>query len=250
MNAGGRPQRLLFASTGTKDPKASDVLYVEALAAPFTVNTMPEGTLLGVRATTAKIGATTPADGGDCEAVLARVQGGRRRRRRARGAAAGRGREVVREVVERADGRDRRQERGARQGGVSGGGAREAAAMNVLVIDVGGTHVKILATGHADERRMVSGPTLTAAQMVAGVRALARGWKYDAVAIGYPGPVRARPARRGTASTSAAAGSASTSRRRSAARCAWSTTPRCRRSAATAAARCCSSVSAPASARR
>ena len=46
MNAGGRPQRLLFASTGTKDPKASDVLYVEALAAPFTVNTMPEATLL------------------------------------------------------------------------------------------------------------------------------------------------------------------------------------------------------------
>ncbi|HVM46847.1 MAG TPA: transaldolase [Candidatus Acidoferrum sp.] len=44
-NAGGRPQRLLWASTGTKDPQASDVLYVEALAAPFTVNTMPEGTL-------------------------------------------------------------------------------------------------------------------------------------------------------------------------------------------------------------
>ena len=61
--------------------------------------------------------------------------------------------------------------------------------MNVLVIDVGGSHVKIMATGHADERRMVSGPALTAAQMVAGVRALARGWKYDAVAIGFPGPV-------------------------------------------------------------
>ena len=44
-NAGARPQRLLWASTGTKDPKASDVLYVKALAAPFTVNTMPEGTL-------------------------------------------------------------------------------------------------------------------------------------------------------------------------------------------------------------
>ena len=49
MNEGGRPQRLLFASTGTKDPKASDVLYVEALAAPFTVNTMPESTLLDAR---------------------------------------------------------------------------------------------------------------------------------------------------------------------------------------------------------
>lgn len=45
LNAGPRPQRLLFASTGTKDPKASDTLYVEALAAPFTVNTMPEATL-------------------------------------------------------------------------------------------------------------------------------------------------------------------------------------------------------------
>ncbi len=61
--------------------------------------------------------------------------------------------------------------------------------MNVLVIDVGGSHVKIMATGHADERRMVSGPALTAAQMAAGVRRLARGWKYDAVAIGFPGPV-------------------------------------------------------------
>jgi polyphosphate glucokinase len=61
--------------------------------------------------------------------------------------------------------------------------------MNVLVIDVGGSHVKIMATGHADERRMVSGPALTAAQMAAGVRKLARGWKYDAVAIGFPGPV-------------------------------------------------------------
>ena len=61
--------------------------------------------------------------------------------------------------------------------------------MNVLVIDVGGSHVKIMATGHRVERRMDSGPTLTAEQMVAGVRTLARGWKYDAVAIGYPGPV-------------------------------------------------------------
>ncbi len=66
--------------------------------------------------------------------------------------------------------------------------------MNVLVIDVGGTHVKILATGQKVERRMDSGPKLTAEQMVAGVRALAKGWKYDAVSIGYPGPVvRNRP---------------------------------------------------------
>jgi transaldolase len=70
MNAGARPQRLLMASTGTKDPKASDVLYLEALAAPFTVNTIPEATLLAF-ADHGKVGATTPADGGDCEAVLA-----------------------------------------------------------------------------------------------------------------------------------------------------------------------------------
>ena len=73
MNEGGRPQRLLFASTGTKDPKASDVLYVEALAAPFTVNTMPESTLLDLF-DHGNIGATTPPDGGGCEAVLAQFK--------------------------------------------------------------------------------------------------------------------------------------------------------------------------------
>ena len=73
MNEGGRPQRLLFASTGTKDPKASNVMYIEALAAPLTVNTMPEGTLLDT-ADHANIGGATPADGGDCEAVLAQFK--------------------------------------------------------------------------------------------------------------------------------------------------------------------------------
>jgi transaldolase len=70
FNAGARPQRLLWASTGTKDPKASDVLYEKALAAPFTVNTMPEGTLKGL-AEHGVIGEILPVDGGDCEAVLA-----------------------------------------------------------------------------------------------------------------------------------------------------------------------------------
>src|SRR5205809_486440 len=70
-NAGARPQRLLWASTGTKDPKASDILYVKALAAPFTVNTMPEKTLLAL-ADHGDVGAMLPADGGDCEAVLAK----------------------------------------------------------------------------------------------------------------------------------------------------------------------------------
>ena len=70
LNAGLRPQRLLWASTGTKDPKASDILYVKALAAPFTVNTMPDPTLKAL-ADHGEIGAPLPADGGDSEKVLA-----------------------------------------------------------------------------------------------------------------------------------------------------------------------------------
>jgi transaldolase len=73
-NAGARPQRLLWASTGTKDPKASPILYIKALAAPFTVNTMPEGTLKAL-AEPGGVGATMPVDGGDCEEVLARFAG-------------------------------------------------------------------------------------------------------------------------------------------------------------------------------
>jgi len=68
-NAGARPQRLLWASTGTKDPKASDTLYIKALAAPFTVNTMPEATLKDL-ADHGEIGPIMAADGGDCEKVL------------------------------------------------------------------------------------------------------------------------------------------------------------------------------------
>jgi len=70
FNFGARPQRLLWASTGTKDPKASDVLYIKALAAPFTVNTMPEATLKAL-ADHGELGAILPPDGGDCEEVLA-----------------------------------------------------------------------------------------------------------------------------------------------------------------------------------
>jgi len=70
MNAGARPQRLLFASTGTKDPAASDILYVRSLAAPLTVNTMPEATLKAF-ADHGAVDAPIAADGGDCEAVLA-----------------------------------------------------------------------------------------------------------------------------------------------------------------------------------
>jgi transaldolase len=69
-NAGARPQRLLWASTGTKDPKASNILYVKALAAPFTVNTMPEETLQALAEHTS-LGPPLPVDGGDCEKMLA-----------------------------------------------------------------------------------------------------------------------------------------------------------------------------------
>jgi len=74
FNAGARPQRLLWASTGTKDPGASDVLYIRALAAPFTVNTMPEGTLKAL-ADHGALGGILTADGGDGEEVLARFAG-------------------------------------------------------------------------------------------------------------------------------------------------------------------------------
>ena len=68
-NEGARPQRLLWASTGTKDPKASDILYIKALASPFTVNTMPEATLKAL-ADHGDIASMMAADGGDCESVL------------------------------------------------------------------------------------------------------------------------------------------------------------------------------------
>lgn len=70
-NEGARPQRLLWASTGTKDPNASDILYVKALAAPFTVNTMPEATLKALAEHT-ELGSILAVDGGDCEEVLAK----------------------------------------------------------------------------------------------------------------------------------------------------------------------------------
>ena len=78
---------------------------------------------------------------------------------------------------------------------LSPGAATDPVAMNVLVIDVGGTHVKILATGQKEHREFESAPAMTARQMVAGVKTLAGSWRYDAVSVGYPGAVlRNRPA--------------------------------------------------------
>src|SRR5204862_2042265 len=72
-NEGARPQRMLWASTGTKDPDAPDTLYIEALASPFTVNTMPDKTLLAF-ADHGKVGDPLAGDGGDAEEVLAQFQ--------------------------------------------------------------------------------------------------------------------------------------------------------------------------------
>jgi transaldolase len=69
MNEGARPQRLLWASTGTKDPEASDILYINGFASPFTVNTMPEPTLHAF-ADHGEIGELVPADAGDSDEVL------------------------------------------------------------------------------------------------------------------------------------------------------------------------------------
>jgi polyphosphate glucokinase len=61
--------------------------------------------------------------------------------------------------------------------------------MKILAIDIGGTHVKILASGRKQKREIVSGPKMTARQMVARVKKLAQGWAYNAVSVGFPGPV-------------------------------------------------------------
>ena len=114
-NAGARPQRLLWASTGTKDPKASDVLYVKALAAPFTVNTMPEETLKAL-ADHGELGDILPADGGDCEEVLAEFAKAGIDIDALAGRLQDEGAEVVRQILERTDGRDRVQECGPRKG--------------------------------------------------------------------------------------------------------------------------------------
>ncbi len=71
--AGARPQRLLWASTGTKDPSASDTLYVTALAAPDTIDTMPDKTLQAL-ADHGRLDGVMPEDGGDCDAMLARIE--------------------------------------------------------------------------------------------------------------------------------------------------------------------------------
>ena len=82
----------------------------------------------------------------------------------------------------------------ARRTGGRGATAGSSSARKVLVVDVGGTSVKILASGQSGHRAFPSGPKLTAREMVSGVKTLAADWTYDVVSIGYPGPVlRGRP---------------------------------------------------------
>ena len=110
-NAGARPQRLLWASTGTKDPKASATLYITALAAPFTVNTMPEGTLKALAEHRQRRRTTMPCGRRRLRRRAGAVRRGEDRRQGAGGPAARRRRQIVRQFVERADGRDRVQVR-------------------------------------------------------------------------------------------------------------------------------------------
>ena len=88
----------------------------------------------------------------------------------------------------------------------------------VLVVDIGGTGVKILATGQTERRRFPSGKDLTPAKMVAEVKKLAKGWRYDVVSIGYPGSVREGTASPRTAQPGARLGRVRLRRRPSAAR--------------------------------
>ena len=120
----------------------------------------------------------------------------------------------------------------------------------VLAVDVGGSHVKLLISpGEEERRRFVSGPDLTPQAMVEGVLAETADWSFDVVSVGIPAPVHggrvvSEPINLGPGWVGFDFERRSASRRRS------STTPACRRSAATRAGRCCSSVSAPGSARR
>src|SRR5262249_62241724 len=87
---------------------------------------------------------------------------------------------------------------GAAPGGSAGGRHRrlEHTAMKVLVIDIGGTNIKISTNGRKEPLKMPSGPELTPAKMAAEVKKATAGWKYDAVSIGYPGPVtKGQPSR-------------------------------------------------------
>ena len=109
--AGARPQRLLWASTSTKDPSAPDTLYATALAAPDTIDTMPEKTLRAF-ADHGELHGAMRQDGDDCDAMLAQVRQGRHRRRCVGGTTAAGRHRLLHQVVEGTAATDRRQDRG------------------------------------------------------------------------------------------------------------------------------------------
>ena len=117
--AGARPQRLLWASTGTKDPDAPDTLYIEALAAPDTINTIPEKTLQAF-ADHGELKGVMPLDGGDAEEMLAEFTRHRCRQCGTCRPASARGRRIVRQVVAGSHGLYRVEERGAGDGRSNG----------------------------------------------------------------------------------------------------------------------------------
>ena len=131
LNEGARPQRLLWASTGTKDPDASDILYIEALRRAVHDQHDAGARPCSPSPTTARSATRCRADGGDAEEVLARVRRGRDRRRRARRAAPGGGRGGLRQVLERAARRSiesKRTPAGARDGACERAPRDDAAA--------------------------------------------------------------------------------------------------------------------------
>lgn len=168
-------------------------MYIKAPAAPFTVNTIPEA-MLNALADHGELSGLLPANGGNCEDVLAQFAG----------AGVDRQALAVRLQKEGADSfvkswhslkaviasKSATHTAATQLFAASASADKEMMLMRVLVVDIGGTNVKILATGQRTPRKLPSGPRLTPGKMVAGVKAAAADWQYDAVAIGYPGRVR------------------------------------------------------------
>ena len=199
-NAGARPQRLLWASTGTKDPEGVRRAVHQGAGRTVHGQHDPREDVERARGSRRDLG-LLPANGGDCEEVLAQFAGAGvnlqalAARLQADGAASfvkswHSLMAVIASKSAALTASERRVRVSLRQGDTR---------MRVLVVDIGGTNVKILATGQKEPRKFPSGPELTPKKMVAGVKELAADWKYDAVAIGYPGRVRDGRIRDGTA---------------------------------------------------
>ncbi len=205
-NAGARPQRLLWASTGVKDATASDIFYVKALAAPFTVNTMPEATLKAFAEHGEVIGTmsedaagseevlTRYAEAGiDCDPLAATLQD-----EGAQSFAAS-WNELMGVIAFKAIALGKKRTSGMNPASpiIPAKELPAAAAqssvrptpLKMLVVDVGGNSVKLLVTGKTEPRKFVSGPALTPERMIAEIKQLVSDWDYEVVSIGYPGSV-------------------------------------------------------------